>query len=109
MGYSQRRFGGAADAAGQPILINNVAFTVIGVTPSEFFGVDPGAAPDVYLPMHANLLFDASRSRACHLHDPNYYWVQMMGRLRPGVSRAQAQAALAAPFEQWVADDGNQR
>ena len=58
MGYSQRRFGGAAEAAGQPILINNVAFTVIGVTPSEFFGVDPGAAPDVYLPMHARLLFD---------------------------------------------------
>ena len=31
MGYSQRRFGGAAEAAGQPILINNVAFTVVGV------------------------------------------------------------------------------
>ena len=42
-GYSQRRFGGAAEAAGQPILINNVAFTIIGVTPSEFFGVDPGS------------------------------------------------------------------
>ena len=35
--------------------------------------------------------------------DPNYYWVQMMGRLRPGVGLAQAQAALAAPFAQWVA------
>ena len=53
MGYSQRRFGGAANAAGQPILINNVPFTVVGVTPPEFFGVDPGAAPHVYLPMHA--------------------------------------------------------
>ena len=101
MGYSQRRFGGAAEAAGQPILINNVAFTVIGVTPSEFFGVDPGAAPDVYLPMRANLLFDSDAARL--YLDQNYYWVQMMGRLRPGVRRAQAQAALAGPFEQWVA------
>src|SRR6266576_5783571 len=51
-GFSQRRFGGAANAAGQPILINNVPFTVVGVTPPEFFGVDPAAAPDIYLPIH---------------------------------------------------------
>jgi macrolide transport system ATP-binding/permease protein len=101
LGFSQRRFGGAAEAAGQPILINNVAFTVIGVTPSEFFGVDPGAAPDVYLPMHAELLFD--RNAARKYQDQNYYWVQMMGRLRPGVGRSQAQAALEGPFGQWVA------
>jgi macrolide transport system ATP-binding/permease protein len=101
LGYSQRRFGGAAEAAGQPILINNVAFTVVGVTPSEFFGVDPGAAPHVYLPMHASLLFDSDAAR--RFLEPNYYWLQMMGRLRPGVGLAQAQAALQAPFEQWVA------
>ena len=58
LGYSQRRFGDAASAIGQPILINNVPFTVVGVTPPEFFGVDPAAAPQVYLPMHASLLFD---------------------------------------------------
>ena len=101
MGYSLRRFGGPAKAAGQPILINNVAFTVIGVAPSEFFGVDPGAAPDLYLPMRANLLLDPDS--ADMYPDQNYYWVQMMGRLRPGVSREQAQAVLEAPFEQWVA------
>ena len=57
--FSQRRFGGAANAAGQSILIDNVPFTVVGVTPPEFFGVDPAAAPDVYLPMHANELLGA--------------------------------------------------
>jgi macrolide transport system ATP-binding/permease protein len=101
MGYSQRRFGGPANATGQPILINNVAFTVIGVTPSEFFGVDPGSAPHVYLPMLATHLFVSDASR--RYLDPNYYWLEMMGRLRPGVSLAQAEAALAAPFAQWVA------
>ena len=49
MGYSQRRFGSAAGAVGQSMLIDNVPFTVIGVAPSEFFGVDPGANPDVYI------------------------------------------------------------
>ena len=101
MGYSQRRFGGAAEAVGQPILINNVAFTIIGVTPSEFFGVDPGAAPEVYLPLHARLLLD--RDAATAFLDQNYYWLQMMGRLRPGVRRAEAQTALEGPFGQWVA------
>ena len=101
MGYSQRRFGGAANATGQPILINNVPFTVVGVAPSEFFGVDPSEAPHVYLPMHASLLFDPGTGRA--YLDRNYYWVEMMGRLRPGVSLAQADAALAGPFTHWVA------
>ena len=63
MGYSQRRFGGAAEAAGQPILIDNVAFTVIGVAPPEFFGVDPGESPEVYLPLHANQLFGSDVAR----------------------------------------------
>jgi len=101
MGYSQRRFGGAANATGQPILINNVPFTVVGVAPSEFFGVDPAEAPHVYLPMHANLLFDPDAGRT--YFDQNYYWVEMMGRLRPGARLAQAQAVLAGPFAQWVA------
>jgi len=100
MGYSKRRFGGPAEATGQSILINNVAFTVIGATPSEFFGVDPGTAPDVYLPLHADLLLDSSAA-AVHLN-PNYYWLEMMGRLRPGVSKDQAQAVLSAAFAQWV-------
>ncbi len=101
MGYSQRRFGGPANAIDQPILINNVAFTVVGVAPPEFFGVDPAEAPHVYLPLHAGLLLDP-RDFTQKFPDPNYYWLQMMGRLRPGVTLAQAQAALAGPFAQWV-------
>jgi macrolide transport system ATP-binding/permease protein len=101
MGYGQRRFGGAANAIGQPILINNIPFTVVGVAPSEFFGVDPAETPHVYLPMHASLLFDPGAGRG--FVDPNYYWVEMMGRLRPGVGLAHAQAALAGSFTQWVA------
>ena len=101
MGYSQRRFGSAASAVGQSMLIDNVPFTVIGVAPSEFFGVDPGANPDVYLPMRAKVLFDPSAASTFLASD--FYWLQMMGRLRPGVSLEQAQAALAPPFGQWVA------
>jgi macrolide transport system ATP-binding/permease protein len=104
----QRRFGGPAEASGQTIQINNLPFTVIGVAPPEFFGADPEMAPDVYVPMHANLLLQAGdrpdslarlRPDPARLYvDPNYDWVVPMARLRPGVTAAQAQAALAGPF-----------
>jgi macrolide transport system ATP-binding/permease protein len=99
---SQNRFGGPSNAIGQSILVDNVPFTVIGVAPPEFFGVDPAAAPDLYLPLHTNLLLDGDRAARLY-PDGNFYWIEMMGRLGPGVSMAQAQAALAPRFHQWVA------
>lgn len=99
---SQLRFGEAASAVGQPILVDNVAFTVVGVAPPEFFGVDPSAAPELYLPLHTNLLVDGAAA-AQGYSDQNFYWLEMMGRLRPGVSMAQAQTSLAPRFHQWVA------
>jgi macrolide transport system ATP-binding/permease protein len=101
-GYSQRRFGDAANVIGQAILINNVPFTVIGVAPPEFFGVDPASAPHVYLPMRATSFILEQIGKQAFV-DQNYYWVEMMGRLKPGVDLARAQAALAGPFAQWVA------
>ena len=99
---SQNRFGGPSSAIGQPVLVDNVPFTVVGVAPPEFFGVDPASVPDLYLPLHTNLLVDGARAARVY-PDGNFYWIEMMGRLRPGVSMAQAQAALAPGFHQWVA------
>ena len=99
---SQNRFGGPPNAIGQSILVDNVHFTVIGVAPPEFFGVDPASVPDLYLPLHTNLLVDGARAARIY-PDGTFYWIEMMGRLRPGVSMAQAQAALAPRFHQWVA------
>ena len=66
----------------------------------------PAAAPDLYLPIHANEMLGAADQfgfRPERFINPHDYWVQAMGRLRPGVSLAQAQAALAPKFHQWVA------
>jgi macrolide transport system ATP-binding/permease protein len=103
--YSQRRFSDAASAPGQSILINNVAFTVAGVTPPGFFGVDPAAAPDFYIPIHANFLLQqkGSDNLAKDYLAQNYYWIEVMARLRPGVSLKQAQAMQGPIFHQWVA------
>ena len=56
--------------------------------------------------MHDNLLLGANDPYAFTAKDyldNNYYWMQAMGRLRPGVTVAQAQAQLAPKFHQWVA------
>jgi macrolide transport system ATP-binding/permease protein len=104
--YSEKHFGGAAGAPGKTLSLNGTPFTVVGVAPPEFFGVDPSQAPAMYVPMHANLLLMANDPfpfTAADYLDENYYWMQAMARLRPGVTLAQAQAQLAPRFHQWVA------
>jgi predicted permease len=101
---SQRRFGGPENALSQSVLINNSHFTVIGVTPPEFFGADPDVAPDVYVPLHANLILEADNpyvSPAKFYLNPAFDWIVPMARLKPGVTIAEAQAALAGPFFEW--------
>jgi macrolide transport system ATP-binding/permease protein len=105
-GLSESRFGGPANAAGQSVLLDNIPFTIVGVAPPEFFGVDPNALPSVYLPMHAVLLVQAGNKSdppGAWFSDPNYDWVIPMARLRPGVSPARAQAVLGTAFAQWEA------
>ena len=105
-GLSQRRFGGPERAVGQSILINNIPFTVAGVTPPEFFGADPDMEPDFYLPMYTSLLLQPANPRdppASWYLDAGNDWVDVMARLRPGVSLARAQATLAPQFRQFEA------
>lgn len=99
---SQKRFGGPDNAVGQAIRINNIPFTVVGVVPPQFFGADPDRPPDVYVPMHTNVLLEPNNYTTRTYLDPYDDWVVPMARLRPGVTAKQAQAALAGPFLQWA-------
>ena len=103
--YAQRRFDDFRSAVGQSILINNRQFTVAGVAGPDFFGVDPSGPQDLFLPMHANLLIQplppSDNPNRLYV-DNTFYWVQLMGRLRPGITRRQALAALARVFHNLV-------
>ena len=100
-GYAARRFGSIGNAVGKPIRINNTPFTVVGVTREGFEGVEPGAAKNLYVPLQQIDAITGGDSPS--FIDPNYYWVEIMGRLRPGITRDDADAALSAAFAQWVA------
>lgn len=105
-GFALRRFSDVTRAPGQKILLNNLPFTIVGVTPPGFYGVDSGSAPEFYLPLHADMALDprdgGQRSEARYL-DRHYYWMEMMARLQPGVTLQQAQAQAGPVFENWVA------
>jgi macrolide transport system ATP-binding/permease protein len=104
--YGQIRFGEVRHAVGQTIRINDRPFSVVGVVPPGFFGAEPGSVPDVYIPLHTQTLIERFSVVGVQQQysDPHYYWIEIMARLRPGVSLAQAQAVLAPQFKRFVDD-----
>ena len=110
--YWRSRFALDPGILGRKVLLNNAPFTVVGVTEPEFYGVQPGARIDISVPLTTELLvnpeFAATGTRYDVLTAPYRNWLSVMGRLRPGVSRAQATASLEPVFAQSmrVAADG---
>ena len=89
---------------GKTMRINNIPFTITGVAAPEFFGVTPGSAPVVYIPI-ANrpaLARNYGNEHDTMFIDPHFYWINMMARLRPGITLARAQTEVAARFRQFV-------
>ena len=102
--YWQQRFAGDAAAVGQSIAINNIPFTIAGVTAPEFFGVRPGSAPLAYIPIAARPALNRNYGdeHDTMFVDAHNYWIDMIGRLRPGITRDRAEPELAAKFHQFV-------
>ena len=81
--YWQRRFAGSRAAIGRTMRVNDVAVTIVGVTPPGFRGDIVGEPLDFWLPM---MMYPAVQPRMHPLTDRAWSWVVMMGRLRPGVT-----------------------
>jgi len=95
IGYSawQNRFGGASDILGRTIRINDTPFTIIGVGPKGFKGVYAVFGPDMWVPtMMAAQVLPAQQKDA--LSDRTIPVFTGIGRLRPGVTMAEAQAEM---------------
>ncbi len=116
-GLWQSRFGGNPNITGQQILLNGQSFTIIGVTPPEFGGAQPGVTRDIYVPMMMQAVMRPPRAGYSGEMNPDLLnvrgnsWLSTVGRLKPGVTQEQAQAALTAIVEQQeqTAPDPNRR
>ena len=105
--YWHTRFSTDPAVLGKTIRVNNVLVTIVGVLPPEFTGVQQpvAEAPDISLPLALDPQLDTSLPppsgppQPQRLAQPTYWWLQVMGRLKPGVTATQVQANLGTVFQ----------
>ena len=96
-GLWEREFGRSPGVLGQVVKLNDVSLTIVGVNPQSFTGaVSTMQSPDLFVPMIMQPLVRPNGAKPSLMDDNVEWWVNVMGRLRPGVSEAQAHAALDA-------------
>ena len=83
--FWQRRFDGAADVVGRTLAVERVPFTIVGVAPPQFFGVEVGRTFDVAIPIGTEPLI---RGKESSLDRRSNWWLSMMVRLKEGQSLA---------------------
>jgi predicted permease len=86
----QRDFAGSPDIIGREAVINGHVFTIIGVTPEDFHGVEQYVQPEIYFPRMMIQQVLQTRGEAAALMDRSRRSAQLLARLKPGVTVAQA-------------------
>jgi putative ABC transport system permease protein len=100
--YWRQRFGREAGVVGRTIHLGGYPFTVIGVTPPEFFGLEVGTSMDISVPL---MMQEQARPGIRSLVSEQFSdRLRLLGRLRPGATAEQAQASLGSLHQQYVAD-----
>jgi putative ABC transport system permease protein len=89
-GFWQRQFSGSASAIGSTVTLENVPFTVVGITPPDFFGADVGRAFDVIVPLGTEPLVNRGESR---IESSSVRWLNIVARLKPQQAIETATAA----------------
>jgi putative ABC transport system permease protein len=98
-GYWLRRFGGAASAVGASITINERPFTIVGVAPKRFSGLETGRSPELTIPMRALNVFSPAPFNAAFAT-----WIYVVGRLKEGGTLQRAEQELDLIYRQVSQD-----
>jgi putative ABC transport system permease protein len=94
-GYWKTRFNAEQNIVGRTILINHHPFTVLGVAPQNFHSAIGGFVPHVFLPLTMSEVAMPWTAQRDNFHNRRSIWLTLVGRLKPGVSREQAQASFS--------------
>ena len=94
-GYWMRRFGGNHGVLNQTLLVNNQPMTVVGILQPGFDGIQLGRLSDLYIPITMKAQMTPSWNGLDSRKD---YWVNLIGRLKPGMKREQAEAGLLPSY-----------
>ena len=90
--FWRRRYGGDASVVGRAIRVEHRSLTIVGVAPPGFFGLDVGEGFDVAVPLGLAGQFAAAPNP---ITEPEFKWLTVVGRLKPGIGAAQAARRLA--------------
>src|SRR5258705_963219 len=104
--YWQQQLSSDPAIVGKTLIINGTSFTVVGVTPPEFFGERVRRAPDFWLPLSFHPQVDLRKS---FLDDNTVYWLMMIGRLKAGVKIEQAQSDINLSLRQFLTDQSGSK
>lgn len=94
-GYWQRRFGGDPGIVGRKISLNAYPFTIVGVAARGFSGLLKGHNVDVFVPIAMKKELTPAWNG---LVERDIMWLDIFARLKPGLSRQEAEVALQAPY-----------
>ncbi len=98
-GYWKSRFAGSDQVIGRKLLVNNYPLTIIGVSQPGFSGLEPGLPTQLFVPMTMTpALFP--QSDFSQMFDPRLRWLNVYGRLKPGMTPERAKAGLQPLFHQ---------
>ena len=99
--FWQRHYGGATAVVGSTLALNGHPFTIIGVSAPGFYGLNVGSKFEVAASNCSTRLLDGDRPR---LAERSYWWLRVVGRIKPGVTPQQLNARLGALSAQvWEA------
>lgn len=99
--YWQNHLGLDPKVLGQTIVVNGQALTIIGVAPQGFEGTTLGTRPQVFVPLTMRGLMSPGWKG---FENRQSYWLYVFGRLKPGVSLAQASTRLNALYQPIIND-----
>ena len=95
--FWRNRYAGKGDVIGSTIRLNGTPFTVVGITAAGFEGTDSAVPTNLWVPV---MMKTAITPTWDALEDERYAWFYLFGRLKPGMSREQAEAALRVLYRQ---------
>jgi predicted permease len=98
--FWQEQFGARPTVIGQQLKLNKQLFTIIGVTPPAFTGtLQVDYHPAVTIPLASEPLVQGENSRLGTANEPGFWWLNLMGRLKPGATHEQARDSLNGTFQ----------
>jgi predicted permease len=100
--YWQSRFAGDPTILNKTMVLNGHNFSVIGVAARGFDGIEPGSVTDLFVPIKMKAWMTPNGVGLEDLRDRRSAWLQILGRLKPGVSRQQAKASMQVLFHQII-------